>query len=203
MAQRATQQGCAGRSHYLQGGARVKNCGAGPGRESARRGKKTRKSSDPKICQKCVNCFCWEICNILPFCVFIQENIAYSNFKDLSANKIINTSCTQGQSISFCFFFFLICVLIVESAVSFATSHPAGFVNFCRAGQGLLFAGRGGVGRASIPFTQTLVLKMLVFMKNKKNHTSISVAVDIISQIIWLMRGGARTRIREAGQKNP
>ena len=79
----------------------------------------------------------------MPFCVFIQEKIAYSNFKDLSANKIINTSCTQGQSISFCFFFFLVCVLIVESAVSFATSHPAGFVNFCRAGQGLLFAGRG------------------------------------------------------------
>ena len=48
----------------------------------------------------------------------------------------------------------------MQSTVSFAPSRPAGFVNFCGAGQNLLFAGRGspffrgagrgGVGRASL-----------------------------------------------------
>ena len=59
-------QGCAGRSFFQRGGARIKIRGAGrglisAGRSGAERGEKARKSTDLKIRQKCVNCY-WRIC---------------------------------------------------------------------------------------------------------------------------------------------
>ena len=66
------------------GGARVKICGAG-------RGKKTRKSTDPKIRQKCV----FAIGRfVMRSGVFKKENIASSFFK-----RVI--SCTQDQMLAF------------------------------------------------------------------------------------------------------
>ena len=50
-------QGCAGRSFFQRGGARTKIRGAG-------RGKRTRKSTDPKIRPKCVYCY-GDICSVL------------------------------------------------------------------------------------------------------------------------------------------
>ena len=67
-------QGCAGRSFFQRGGAgrgEDKNPRGGAGWGGAKvkirgagRGKRTRKSTDPKIRQKCVYCY-GDICSVL------------------------------------------------------------------------------------------------------------------------------------------
>ena len=87
-----------GAEHFSagRGGARGKIRGAGregksAGRSGAGRGEKARKSTDPKIRQKCV----FAIGRfVMPSGVFIKENIASSIFKRV-------TSCTQDQMLAF------------------------------------------------------------------------------------------------------
>ena len=89
----------------------------------------------------------------MPSGVFIKENIASSIFKRV-------TSCTEDQMLAFPSFsstemkFMGIIkkeyqILTLELTVSFAPLRPAGLVNLCGAGQGLLFAGRGRAARFS------------------------------------------------------
>ena len=63
-----------------RGGARLKIRGAGRRWKSAGRGKKARKSTDPKNRQQCVNCY-WDICSAL-WC-FDKGNIISFHFKNV------------------------------------------------------------------------------------------------------------------------
>ena len=72
----------------------------GRGWKSAGRGKKERKSTDPKIQQKCVNCY-WRIC-ITVWCLDQGKHYTLWLLYGLSANQII-TSCTKDQMKSFSF----------------------------------------------------------------------------------------------------
>ena len=59
------------------------NLGMGRGWKSAGKGKKTRKLTDPKIGQKCINCY-WDICRVLWF-LYKGKHYTLSLLKAISA----------------------------------------------------------------------------------------------------------------------
>ena len=123
--------------------------GTGRGWTSAGRGRKARKSTDPKIWQKCVKCY-WRIC-ITVWCFDQGKHYILWLLNGLSANQII-TSCTKDQMNSFSF-------------ISFSSPFLAQMCghNLCNLQSALprcaprvlsISAGRGGTGRGKACFSR-------------------------------------------------
>ena len=144
--------------------------GTGRGWTSAGRGRKARKSTDPKIWQKCVKCY-WRIC-ITVWCFDQGKHYILWLLNGLSANQII-TSCTKDQMNSFSFISFSspflaqmcghnLCNLqsalprCAPRVLSISAGRGGARLAFRGAGRGSPFfrgAGRGGAGRASLILT--------------------------------------------------
>ena len=76
-------------------GHRWKSAWRGAGENPQGRGEKAHKSTDPKIWQKCVNCY-WDICSAL-WCFDKGKHYILSLLKGISLNKIV-TFCPQISS---------------------------------------------------------------------------------------------------------
>ena len=113
--------------------------------------------------------------------------------KGLSANKIINTSSTQGQMISFSVFFILLdemCghnekghqISILESTVSFALPCPKCFVNFGRPVWARLAFRGAGLGEPVCVETQNM--NVFLFCSNQiQNFFARPIFFGMISKI--------------------